>query len=278
MSTAADTQARATTSNDADDEAPKSALSQELEFYIGELKDLYQVFLRALYYCVRGKREKGDVLKQCFAIGNESIFFMSVTMGFIGAIIVFQLAMQTKRVVPDLSLMGAMYIKLLVRDLGPSVGAMPLATRVGAGIAAQIGSMVVTEQTDALRMSAADPVDYLVVPRLIASTIMGTVVLLIGGGVAYFAGMFIAAYQFDVNPNTFMNWSMLTWGDVVLGFLKCLTYGGAMAIVSSQRGLRCFGGSEGVGIATTEAVVGSLFAIIVLNLILSVIGHVLLPA
>jgi phospholipid/cholesterol/gamma-HCH transport system permease protein len=253
-------------------------MAAALAFYGSEIRDLYQVFLRALYYCVRGKREKGDIAQQCYAIGNESMFFMSVTMGFIGAIIVYQLATQTSRVVPDMSLVGAMYIKLLVRDLAPSVGAMPLATRVGAGIAAQIGSMVVTEQTDALRMSAADPVDYLVVPRFIASTIMGTVVLLVGGCVAYGAGLFIANTQFDVNPNTFMNWSMLTWGDCALGFLKCLTYGGAMAIVSSQRGLRCFGGSEGVGIATTEAVVGSLFAIILLNFVLSAIGIFLFPA
>jgi phospholipid/cholesterol/gamma-HCH transport system permease protein len=71
---------------------------------------------------------------------------------------------------------------------------------------------------------------------------------------------------------------MLTSGDVILGLLKMVTYGGTIAIVSSQRGLRTFGGSEGVGIATTEAVVGSLFGIIVWQFILSAIGYVLLPA
>ncbi len=247
-------------------------------YYWEELKDLYSVLLRTLYYVARGKREKGAVIEQCFAIGNQSLFFMSVTMGFIGAIIVYQMATQTMRVVPDLSMMGAMYLKILVRELGPSVGALPLATRVGAGIAAQIGSMVVTEQTDALRMSAADPVDYLIAPRFIASTIMGTVILLIGCAIAYFAGAAIAFAQFDVNPNTYFKFTGMTWGDGVLCLMKCMTFGGAMAVVSGQRGLRTFGGSEGVGKATTEAVVGSLFVIILLDLILSIIGFWLFPA
>ena len=180
--------------------------------------------------------------------------------------------------VSALDRLGATYVKLLIRDLAASVGAMPLATRVGAGIAAEIGSMVVTEQTDALRMSAADPVDYLVVPRFLASVLMGTSILLIGGAVAYFAGMLICNLSFDVNPYVYMNFSMVTSGDCILGFIKCLVYGGTIALVSSQRGLRTFGGSEGVGRATTEAVVGSLFAIITLNLIMSTIGNFLLPA
>ena len=78
-------------------------------------------------------------------------------MGFIGMILVYQAGLQTKRVVPDFTMLGATYLELLVRDLAASIGALMLATRVGAGIAAEIGSMVVTEQVDALRMCAADP-------------------------------------------------------------------------------------------------------------------------
>jgi len=260
--------------HDEDDDVEES----QLEFYAREIKDLVGVFSRTLYYCVRGKREKGDIAEQMFAIGNGSLFFMCITMAFIGAIVAYQMGLQTKKIIPDMSLLGATFLKLQVRDLIASVGAMPLATRVGAGIAAEIGSMVVTEQTDALRMSAADPVDFLVVPRFIASVIMSTVVLCVGGAVGIFSGMLVAMLSFDVNPNTFFNFSMLTSGDVILGLLKMITYGGTIAIVSSQRGLRTFGGSEGVGIATTEAVVGSLFGIIVWQFILSAVGYVLLPA
>jgi phospholipid/cholesterol/gamma-HCH transport system permease protein len=154
---------------------------------------------------------------------------------------------------------------------------MPLATRIGAGMAAEIGSMVVTEQVDALKMCAADPIDYLVVPRFVASVIMSTVVLVLAGAIAFFAGMVTANQVFDVSFDTFMNFSMLTWGDVTLGLVKCVTYGGAIAIVSCHRGLSTFGGSAGVGWATTTAVVYSCFAIIVLNFFLSAIGYFVLP-
>ncbi|MBK7775657.1 MAG: ABC transporter permease [Sandaracinaceae bacterium] len=250
----------------------------QLEFYAREIKDLAGVFSRTLYYCVRGNREKGDIARQMYAIGNGSMFFMGITMAFIGAIVAYQMGLQTRKIIPDMSLLGATFLKLQVRDLIASVGAMPLATRVGAGIAAEIGSMVVTEQTDALRMSAADPVDFLVVPRFLASVVMGTVVLCVGGAISILSGMVVCMVMFDVNPNTFFNFSMLTSGDVILGLLKMITYGGTIAIVSSQRGLRTFGGSEGVGIATTEAVVGSLFGIIIWQFILSAVGYVLLPA
>src|SRR5258705_1246565 len=98
-------------------------------------------------------------------------------MALLGMILVFQAGLQTKRVVPDLSLLGATYLQLLIRDLAASIGALMLATRVGAGIAAEIGSMVVTEQVDALRMCAADPIEYLVVPRFKAAIVSTTPVI-----------------------------------------------------------------------------------------------------
>jgi phospholipid/cholesterol/gamma-HCH transport system permease protein len=245
---------------------------------IAELVAMWVLLRRTLYFLVRGNREKGAIVAEMYSIGNRSIFFMTVTMGFIGAIIVFQSGTQAKKLIPDMSMLGAMYIKLLVRDLAASVGAMPLATRVGSGIAAEIGSMVVTEQVDALRMNAADPADYLVAPKLVASVIMGTVVLLWAGAVALVVGMITADVVFDVRYQTFLNLSMVNPADAVLGLIKCVAYGGAIALVSAHCGLRTFGGSEGVGWATTHAVVGSCFAIIVLNLIISAAGHFLLPA
>jgi phospholipid/cholesterol/gamma-HCH transport system permease protein len=107
-------------------------------------RDMYGILVRTLYWTVRGRRDPGAVAKYCFEIGNKSVFFLTVTMGFIGAILVFQSALQALRAVPDLTLLGATFLELLVRDLGASIGALMLATRVGAGIAAEIGSMVVT--------------------------------------------------------------------------------------------------------------------------------------
>src|SRR5215471_27973 len=127
-------------------------------------RELYSVFVRTLYYAARGKRERGAVARQMFEMGNRSLAFISITLGALGMIITYQIGIQQRRIVPDFTMLGAMYLELVVRDLAASLGALMLATRVGAGIAAEIGSMVVTEQVDALRMCAADPIDFLIVP------------------------------------------------------------------------------------------------------------------
>jgi phospholipid/cholesterol/gamma-HCH transport system permease protein len=240
-------------------------------------QELYSVFARTLYYVFRGRRERGAVMRQMYEIGNRSVFFLSVTMGCIGMILVYQAGVQTKRVVPDFTLLGATYLELLVRDLAASIGALMLATRVGAGIAAEIGSMVVTEQVDALRMCAADPIDYLLVPRFIASMIMTLILVLWAGAVAFVAGGITAYVVLDVSFVTFCNASLLDWGDLLTGFAKCIAYGAAIPIVSGQAGLSTFGGSEGVGWATTRAVVNSSLAIIMLNLFISATAFVVFP-
>jgi len=239
--------------------------------------ELYSVFVRTLYYVARGRREKGVIARQMFEMGNKSVFFISITMGFIGMIMVYQAGLQTKRVVPDFTMLGATYLELLVRDLAASIASLMLATRVGAGIAAEIGSMVVTEQVDALRMCAADPIDYLVAPRFVASVVMTTALVIWAGFIAFAAGGATAYFAFDVNPKTFANVQLVDFGDLATGLTKCVAYGAAIPIVSSYCGLSTFGGSEGVGWATTRAVVNSSLAIIILNFFISAAAFLVFP-
>ncbi len=239
--------------------------------------ELYSVFVRTLYYVARGRREKGATVRQMYEIGNNSIFFLTVVMGFIGMILVLQAGIQTKRILPELSLLGANYLELLIRDLAASIGALMLATRVGAGIAAEIGSMMVTEQIDALRMCAADPIDYLIKPRFLASIVMTTVLGVWSAGVAILTGTLTAYVMFDLRPGTFLNYSLVNAGDVTLGLVKCVAYGAAIPVVSGHSGLSTFGGSEGVGWATTKAVVSSSLAVIVLDMIISAAGFFIFP-
>lgn len=230
---------------------------------------LWSVFMRTLYYTFRGKREKGDVWKYGLEMGNRSLFFMTVTMGFVGMLFVHQAAFQLNEITGDLHLVGAAYIEFTIRELAASVGAVVLATRVGAGIAAEIGSMVVTDQVDAMRMNGTDPVEYLVSPRFIASLITGTAILIYTALVMVLFGMLAAYLYFDVNPRIFMNFMYVDWHEVLIGLTKCLAYCAAIPVVSSYCGLSTFGGSEGVGWATTRAVVNSAIAIILLDAIIS---------
>lgn len=240
-------------------------------------RELYSVFVRTLYYTANGKKEKGATIKQMYEIGNKSLFFMTIVMGFIGMILAYQAGLQAKRVVPDYTMLGATYLELLVRDLAASLGALMLATRVGAGIAAEIGSMVVTEQVDALRMCAADPIDFLIVPRFKASMIMTLCLIVWGGTVAFTAGGLTAYVAFEVPLQTFFNMALVDIGDFSVGFAKCIAYGAAIPVVSGYCGLSTFGGSEGVGWATTRAVVNSSLAIIILNFFISGAGFLIFP-
>jgi phospholipid/cholesterol/gamma-HCH transport system permease protein len=236
-------------------------------------RELYSIFARTLHYVARGRRDRGEVVRQMYAIGNGSVLFLTLTMGCIGMILVYQGGLQTARIVPDFSQIGATYLELLVRDLAASIGCLLLATRVGAGIAAEVGSMVVTEQVDALRMCAADPIDYLVVPRFLASLVMTLVLIVWSAFVAILTGMLTAYLAFDVSAGTFWNTHLIDYGDLLTGLAKCVAYGAAHPHV----GLATFGGSEGVGWATTRAVVNSSLAVLVLNFFISGSAYLVFP-
>ncbi len=251
------------------------ATGEPVLFVWRDLAGIYSVFVRTLYFSLRGRREKGSVLREMFEIGNRSLLFITVVMGFIGMIFVHQSGIQAQRIIPDLHLLGATFIEYLVRSFASDIGSMMLATRVGAGIAAAIGSMVVTEQVDALRMCAAEPVDYLVVPRFKASIVMTLILLTWGGFVAMMTGYITAHYAFGQRWDVYFNFTMVRWSDLLIFFVKCLAYGAAIPVVSGYCGLSTYGGSEGVGSATTRAVVNSALATIILNLLISSAGFVI---
>jgi phospholipid/cholesterol/gamma-HCH transport system permease protein len=218
----------------------------------------------------RGKRPRGEIVRQMYAIGNKSLVFITITLGFIGMVMTYEACLQLQRVgIADYSQVGGQYIKLIVTDFGPTLTGLMLATRVGAGIAAEIGSMKVTEQVDALRMSGVLPIDYLIVPRFLASLLMTLLLATIGGVVMYGAGGLTAQYSFAVNPSIFFDLHLLRFRHLILMVIKALSFGAAIPVVAGFCGLRARGSSEGVGWATTAAVIGSSFAVIVLDFVIS---------
>ena len=232
--------------------------------------ELWSVYVSTIAGIIRWRgRARGEIAKQMYAIGNRSLVFVVVTLGFIGMVMTYEACLQLSRVTGDYSQVGPQYIRLVVSDFGPTLTALMLATRVGAGIAAEIGSMKVTEQIDALRMSGVLPIDYLIVPRFIASIAMTLALTTLGGLVMYAAGGLTAQYSFGVNPNLFYDFQFVRLRHVILMVLKALSYGAAIPVVAGFCGLRARGSSEGVGWATTAAVIGSSFAVIVIDFVLS---------
>jgi phospholipid/cholesterol/gamma-HCH transport system permease protein len=236
--------------------------------------ELWGVYVATIAGIVRGlgrghRRNRGELWRQLHAIGNRSIVFIVVTLGFIGMVMTYQSCLQLGRVTGDYSQVGGQFLRLIVSDFGPTLTALMLATRVGAGIAAEIGSMKVTEQIDALRMSGVLPIDYLIVPRFLASLVMTLALSVLGGAVMYAAGGLTAQASFGVNPYTFFDLAFLRPRHVVMFVVKAAAFGAAIPIVAGFCGLRARGSSEGVGAATTAAVIGGSFAVILLDFVIS---------
>jgi len=219
------------------------------------------------------KTDRGESRRMAHRYTNGSMMFVVVAMSFVGMIMIYQSTEQLSRAVGDTNLVGASFLKLLVRVLGPTVMGLLLACRVGAGIAAEVGAMAVTDQLDAMRMCAADPIEVLMVPRLRGAVVASFTLAVIGSGASILAGLVTGMVCYGTSPSTYWNLSLVGTADVVQGVVKAIAYGVAVPIVSGACGLAARGGARGVGQATTDAVVGSSFAIVLLDSLISMISH-----
>lgn len=246
-------------------------VTQVLERALREARDLSTLSAHAFVLLLSLRVRRAELARQAFEVGNRSIVFLAATMGFIGLIMVMQSGYQAARLLGDYSLLGPAFLQLLVREFAPTIGAMMLATRVGAGIAAELGSMTVTEQIDALRLSGADPIEELVVPRLGACLVMVPALIVLAGLFAEVAGLVAARLVFEVPYNVFWNLRLLTYGDLIVGAVKAGLFGAVIPLVSAHAGLSARRGSEGVGLATTRAVIHTSIGIIFLDFVVNVL-------
>ena len=222
---------------------------------------------------ISAKTDSKDTLKLTHRYTNRALLFVITAMSFVGMIMVYQSTEQLSRAVGDTHLVGPAFIKLLVRVLGPTIVGMLIACRVGAGIAAELGAMSVTEQLDAMRLCAADPIEVLMVPRVRAGILSSLILVIIGASASAAAGYATAAIMYGVSAPTFWNVSFVGIPDLVQGLIKALVYGILIPVISGTFGFSAMGGARGVGQATTDAVVGSSFAIVLFDSLISLIGH-----
>lgn len=253
-----------------------SSVGEPVLFVAREIRSIFELLLLTVFYTFRYPIRWRAVMEQAFQVGVRSLFFITVVLGFLGMILIYQSGFQAQQIIGDLQMLGALYVQMLFREFAPTITALMLATRVGTGIAAEIASMVVTEQVDALKMNNAQPVHYLVVPRFIATLGMTMALSCIALVVAYVSGMTLGWVVFQINPATFYNTSLLEWGDLIIFLMKSFAYGVAIPIIASEAGLTAFGGSEGVGWATTKSVVNASLAVTFLDFLLSGFGYVFL--
>ncbi|MCK5215324.1 MAG: ABC transporter permease [Candidatus Omnitrophica bacterium] len=218
---------------------------------------------------------KGDrFLVQAKKIGPESFIISSLVGFFIGMIMALQMAYLMLQLSAEIYIPNVIAVSL-TRELAPVLTALVVAGRVGAGITAEVGSMVVTEQVDALKAFAVNPVKFLVVPRFWALVIMLPVLTIFADLIGIFGGFVICVLKLGINATLFVNMVLeaLLVKDVVTGLIKSVFFGIIIALVGCYHGLTVKGGAEGVGRATTKSVVTSFIFIIITDCLFTVMFY-----
>jgi phospholipid/cholesterol/gamma-HCH transport system permease protein len=207
-----------------------------------------------------------ETVRQMRNIGVDSVPLTVIVAGFIGAVIALQTRYQLFPGV-QLSLVGLATRQMVILELGPLLTGLVLAGRVGARMTAEIGTMRVTEQIDALETLAYDPVAFLIVPRLLAAIVMLPTLTILADAVGVMSGYFMSTLATDIQPADFKDGLRLgfTTFQVVYSLLKATMFGGAISFFSSYEGYMAEAGAEGVGRATARAVVITSVAILVLD-------------
>ncbi len=235
---------------------------------------LAAIFLtgQVLVHILKGKIHRRNTVEQMATAGPDSLFIALVTAVFVGAVFTIQVAREFINFGAG-NIVGGVLAVALTRELTPVLTAVIVAGRVGSAFAAEIGTMRVTEQIDALLMLRTDPIDYLVIPRVLACLVMLPILTLLSLVTGLFGGFLIATNVYNLGDSVFLDSarSFLTFSDILSAMLKASFFGVLIAVIGCNWGLTTTGGAKGVGQSTTTAVVTSLLLIFVFNFFLSAV-------
>ncbi|MDP1852759.1 MAG: ABC transporter permease [Candidatus Omnitrophota bacterium] len=237
---------------------------------------VFKLFSQTFFYIFKPPIKSERTFEQMKKIGVDSLLIVSIVAVFTGIILALQTAYQMQKLSSEIYIANIVALSL-VRELGPVLTALIVAGRSGAGITAEIGTMTVTEQVDALYTLASNPVKYLVVPRFLSLAFVLPVLTLYSDLIGVFGGYFIGVYRLGIASNMYitLTFDALAFKDLFTGLLKALFFGMIIAIVGCFEGLKAEGGAEGVGKATTTSVVISFVAIIAADCFFTFLFYVL---
>lgn len=213
---------------------------------------------------------KGEIIKQSIFIGVDAIGIITLLSLIIGLILALQSAAQLRQFGANIFIADLISISM-VREMGPMMTAIIIAGRSGSSIASEIASMKVSEEIDALKMMAIDPIRYVVAPKFNAMSLAMPLLVTISIVIGIFGGFIIAVTYLDLSPVSYFAEviKILKPKDLIVGISKSMTFAWIIVIIGSYHGFNVKGGSEGVGKVTTSSVVASIFAVIILDAIFS---------
>lgn len=218
------------------------------------------------------RRDLQRLLPQFFAIGTQSVPVILITGTFVGMVLAIQ-AIEQFQAAGLTERMGVIVSLSVVRELGPVLAGVMLAGRVGGALTAELGTMNVTEQIDALRSMGSDPVRVLAVPRFLACLILTPVLTLYCDLMGVYGGWFICVPVFKVSSQDFWGFTevALEGWDIYSGLIKSVFFGATIGLISTFKGFNCKPGAQGVGQACTEAFVSSFVVILILDFFVSIV-------
>ncbi|MBM3251530.1 MAG: ABC transporter permease [Candidatus Omnitrophica bacterium] len=245
-------------------ESLKNKLNEKIQKSIRYVGDITILFLRAALWMTIPPFKHERTFQQAKRVGVDSFLIVSLVALFTGIILALQTAYQMQKLSSEIYIANLVAVSI-VRELGPVLTALIVAGRIGAAITAEIGTMNVTEQVDALSTLAANPIKYLVVPRLLALALMLPVLTIYADLLGIFGGYLICVFKLKIGAAMYIRMSIdaLAVKDIVTGLIKTVFFGMLISLVACHEGLHVEGGAEGVGKATTVSVVTSFILIIV---------------
>jgi len=242
----------------------KRTLSFLQEF--GQISNLFFSIVKSFSQIPKSRK---IIFYQMEHIGVNSLPLVIIIAVFTGAVSAWQAAYQLKGIAP-LSFLGGATSRAIITELGPVLTGIVIAGRVGASIAAELGTMKVTEQIDALETMAISPIRYLAMPRFLASILMMPVLVIFANSIAVLGAYIVSNYFLDVSFAVFFNSvkRFFLMGDLISGLVKAVFFGGVTALLGCHIGFRTEGGAEGVGLSTIRSFVISAALILILDYVL----------
>jgi phospholipid/cholesterol/gamma-HCH transport system permease protein len=249
------------------------ALDQVGLFFLSVFEDIgrwWQMFWRTAAWMMRPPFEVGEWLRQMVRVGVDSIPVVILTSMFTGMVLALQTFNGFQRVHAE-NFVGSVVALSMLRELGPVLVGLMVTGRVGSAMAAEIGTMRVTEQIDALEALATNAVHYLFVPRVIAGVTMLPLLVLMGNAIGIWGGQVVAVNLLGANPVIYEQntYQFLEMNDLTSGLIKAAVFGLILTLTGCTKGYYTRGGAEGVGRATTEAVVMASIVILISDFFLT---------
>lgn len=239
---------------------------------IGELSYFAGRFFRE---AIKRPFEYREFLRQCYNMGNRSFLLVGITGFIIGLVFTLQ-SRPTLQEFGAVSWMPSMVGISIIREIGPIITALICAGRIGSGIGAELGSMRVTEQIDAMDVSGTNPFKYLVVTRILATTLMLPILVVLSDAIALYGSYLVENLKGDVSFQLYFNevFGSLEFGDIVPSTIKSFFFGFAIGLVGCFKGYNCGKGTEGVGRAANAAVVYTSMVLFILDFLAVLVSDI----